>query len=120
MITGLKVLSSACNCVFYRPRHTAWRDPKELNFEGLDIQKRNIPTDSAQRVDEKNGVICLVVMFASRVMAIKMSKMAHLLFSADDSKKLVTVWARYLSVTKTAYRVLSENRMPNRLWSYHS
>ena len=26
-----------------------------LNFEGLELQKWNIPTDRAQRLDEKNG-----------------------------------------------------------------
>ena len=36
--------------------------------------------DEAQRVDEKNGVICLVVMFTPRVMVIKMSKIAHFLY----------------------------------------
>ena len=35
--------------------------------------------DRAQREDEKNGVICLVIMFTPRVMVIKMSKMAHFL-----------------------------------------
>ena len=40
------------------------------------MQKRNIPTDRAQKVDKKNGVICLVIMFAPAVMVIKMSKMA--------------------------------------------
>ena len=34
--------------------------------------------DKIQRLDEKNGVICLVVMFTPRVMVIKMSKMTHL------------------------------------------
>ena len=33
----------------------------------------------AQRVDEKNGVICLVVVFTPGVMVITMSKMAHFL-----------------------------------------
>ena len=36
-------------------------------FEGLEMQKCNIPTDRAQSVDEKNGVICLVIMFTSGV-----------------------------------------------------
>ena len=36
--------------------------------------------DKIQRVDEKNGVICLVVMFTPRVMVIEMSKMAHFLY----------------------------------------
>ena len=52
-------------------------DPTELNFEGPEIQKRNIPTDRAQRVDHKNRVICLAIRFTSRVMVIKMSKMVH-------------------------------------------
>ena len=34
----------------------------------------------AQSVDEKNGVICLVIMFTSRFKVIKMSKMAHFLY----------------------------------------
>ena len=29
-------------------------DPMELNFEGLEMWKWNIPTDRAQRVHEKN------------------------------------------------------------------
>ena len=45
----------------------------ELNFEGLEMQKSNIPTNTAQRVDRKNGVICVVIMFTTRVMVIKMS-----------------------------------------------
>ena len=55
-------------------------DPKELNFEGLEMQKWNKQTDRTQRADEKNGVICLVIMFAPGVMVIKMSKMAHFLY----------------------------------------
>ena len=48
-------------------------DPMELNFESL-------KTDSAQRVDEKNGVISLVIMFTPRVIVFKMSKMADFLY----------------------------------------
>ena len=57
MLTGLKVSSFACKCVFYRPEHNARveRDPMELNFEGLEMLKRNIPTDRAQIVDGKMG-----------------------------------------------------------------
>ena len=43
------------------------------------MQKWNIPTDRTQRKDEKIGVICLVIMFGSGVMVIKMSKMADFL-----------------------------------------
>ena len=48
-----------------------------MNFDGLEMQKWNIQTDRAQRVDEKNGIICPAIIFASGVMVIKMSKMAH-------------------------------------------
>ena len=36
--------------------------------------------DRAQRIDEKNGVICLVIMFTPRVMVIKISKVADFLY----------------------------------------
>ena len=49
------------------------------------MKKWNIPTDRDQKVDEKNGVICLVIMFTSRVMVIKMPKMF-----TDASKNVVT------------------------------
>ena len=41
------------------------------------MQKRNIPADRAQRVDEKNGFIYLVIMFTPRL--IKMPKMTRFL-----------------------------------------
>ena len=75
-------------------------NPMELNFEGLlnfEMQKVNVTTDRAQLVAEKNGVICLVVMFALRVMVMKMSKMF------EFSKKLVTVWAKYLRASERSY-----------------
>ena len=36
-------------------------DPIEVSFEGLEMQKWNIPTDRVQGVDEKNVIICLVI-----------------------------------------------------------
>ena len=48
----------------------------ESNSEGLEMHKRNVPTDRAERVDEKNGVTCLVIMLIPRVMDINMSKIA--------------------------------------------
>ena len=38
----------ACKCLFYRPEHNAKGEPHSLEME-----KWNIPTDRAQRVDEK-------------------------------------------------------------------
>ena len=53
--------------------------------------------DSAQRVHEKNGVICLVVMFTPRIRVIRMSQIAHFLnFLLITAKKIVTVFAKYL------------------------
>ena len=43
----------------------------ELNIEGLQKQKWNLPTDEAQSADEKNGVIFLVIMFTPGVMIIE-------------------------------------------------
>ena len=36
--------------------------------------------DRAQRVDEKNGLLCKFIMFAPEVMVVKISNMAHLLY----------------------------------------
>ena len=55
MLTGLKVSSLACKCVFYRPEHNAKGVPMEMNFEDLEMQKLNKPTDITQRVNEKMG-----------------------------------------------------------------
>ena len=46
-------------------------NPMELNFERLEMQKRKIPSDRAQRVYEKNGVICLVIICTPVVIVIK-------------------------------------------------
>ena len=76
--------------------------------------------DRARKTDEKNGVICLVIMVISRVMIIKMSRMAIFLFSADDRKELVTVWEKALNTTERFFLFLLENSMVNSLCSYHS
>ena len=42
-------------------------DYMELNLVGFEMQKWNIPMDRSQRVDEKNGVVCLGVIFTPTV-----------------------------------------------------
>ena len=66
--------------------------------------------DRAQRVNEWNGVICFVIMFTPRVMAIKMSKwvIIFFVFFADDNKTLVTAGTEYLSASGRSYRVLQK------------
>ena len=34
-----------------------------VNFEGFQMQKGITPTDRTQRIDDKNGVVCLVINF---------------------------------------------------------
>ena len=82
------------------------RDPMELNFEGLETQKWNVPTDWAQKVDEKTGVICLVIMFPSRNMVAEMSFFCIFCWW---QQKLVAVWEKDL--IEESYWVLSENGM---------
>ena len=50
------------------------------------MQKGNISTHRAQRLDEKNDVIRLV-MFTSTDMVIRMSKMAHLMYFRLNTEK---------------------------------
>ena len=66
----------------------------ELKFEGLEIQKWNIPTIRAQGADEKNDVIYLFIMFTPRLWSWKCQKWLFFVFSADDSKKYVKVSAK--------------------------
>ena len=67
------------------------RDPMGLCFECLEMHKWNIETDGAQRSDEKNEVICLVIMFNHVGMAIKMLKIAnnlHFLLISESQSQL--------------------------------
>ena len=61
-------------------------DPMEKYFEGLKIQKN----------ETTSGVYCGVIV-------IKKSKMAHFVFSDDDSKKLIIVWPEYLNAPERCY-----------------
>ena len=84
----------------------------ELNFEGLGMQKWNKSIDRSQRADEKNGLICLVIIFTTKVMVISISEIAlFFVCSADDNKKLLTVWTKYLRAPERSYSILLENGM---------
>ena len=64
----------------------------ELNFKDLEMQKWNIPTDRAQRMGEKNRVICLVITFTPGIMVIKNVKNgSFFVSSANVYQKFVTV-----------------------------
>ena len=75
--------------------------------------------DRGQRVHEKIEVICLLIMFSPGII-VKMAKMAHsFVYSADESKKSVTVLAKYLSTSKRSYLAPSENAMGYWILNYH-
>ena len=91
----------------YRPKHKAekWdgeEDLMELNFEGLKIQKWNVPTDRVQTVDEKNRVICLVTTFTQEDLSVALKCFAQavtnfLLSSAENTKIVMS----YILITIT-------------------
>ena len=69
----------------------------KMNFDYFQIQKWMLQTVGAEKLDEKNGTICLVFMFPSWVMVLKLSKNVHILqVCADISKKSKSVKAIYI------------------------
>ena len=66
--------------VYYRPEHRENAGSLKLDFEGFGMQKWNKLTDRAQRVDEKNMLISLVIMFTSRLIVIKMPNHGSFLY----------------------------------------
>ena len=82
----------------------------KMNFEYFQIQKWILQTVRSEKVDEKNGVICLVSMFPSWVMVLKLSKKVHCLqFCADLTKKFKSIKAIYICASERFRYPLSEN-----------
>ena len=80
-----------------------------MNFEHFQIQKWTLQTVRLEKVDEKNGIICLVSMFPSWVMVLKLSKKVHFLqFCADLSKKSKSIKAIYIYASERSRYALSE------------
>ena len=64
----------------------------------------------AEKVDEKNGVICLVSVLPSWVMVLKLSKKVHFLqFCADICKKSKSIKAICIYASEKSGYTLSEN-----------
>ena len=63
----------------------------ELNFEGLKMQKWNVPTNRVQIVDEKNGVICVVIILTQEDLSAALKcftqAVTNFLLSSEDTKK---------------------------------
>ena len=69
----------------------------------------NVTNSYSEKVDEKNGVICLVSVSPSWVMIYKLSKKVHFLqFCADLSKKSRSVKAIYIYASESSHYILSE------------
>ena len=97
------------------------QDYMKMNFEYFQVQKWILQTVRLEKVDEKNRVICLVSMFPSWVMVLKLSKKVHFLqFCADLSKKSKSVKAIYIYASESSYYTLSENDMVYRGLSHRS
>ena len=79
MLTDLEVWSLVRKSIFYRPEHLERGGSPGIETLVLKMQKWNISKNRAPRVDNRNGVICLV-MFTPRVMFIKMWKDVDFLY----------------------------------------
>ena len=76
-------IGSFCKKLRYFTDHNG---PKEGPQENTKIQKWMLQTVSAEKVDEKKGVICLSFKFRSCVMDIKLSKKVYFVqFTAESS-----------------------------------
>ena len=80
-----------------------------------------LKTVRSEKVDEKNGVICLASMFPCFVVVLKMSKKVHFLqFCAVLSKKPESVKTTCIYASESSHYTLSENYMVYRTPSHHS
>ena len=85
-------------------------DGMKINFEYFQIQKWMSQTVRAEKVDGKNGIICLVSMLPSRVLALKLSEKVQLLqYCADLSKKSNYIKTIYIYASERSRCALSEN-----------
>ena len=102
-----------CRRPWYIPK-----GPHGIEFWKPWMQRWNIPTDTSQRVDEKNGVICLAIVFTLGVLwSLTCQKMVHFLY-------FLLVTAKCLSkIFNCTWKIsLSSSRkwQVNGLWSYRS
>ena len=122
------VIFSACNCVVYRPELNTkdggcvWEEGGGggREIEDLEMQKWNIPTNKAQRVNEKNGVIYLAITFTPRVVVIEMLRMAHFLyFLLIAAKTQSQFWSKYLRASERSCLTILRNAMNYWILGYH-
>ena len=68
-----------------------------------------LQTVRVEKVDEKSGVICLIYMFSSRVMVLKLPKKVHFFqFCADLSKTFKYIKSIYINASERSRYTVSE------------
>ena len=98
-------------CVFYITEHNAKGGPHQTEFLRFWNAKSKYDNGESLKKSWEKGVICLVIIFPSKVL--KCSKLIDLYFLLMAAK-LVTIWA---CVYERSYWVVSKNGMVNNLWS---
>ena len=107
-----ELVACAQNWSILQTRMDQRKDHIKMNFDYFQTQKWMLQTVRAEKVDEKNRVICLVSMFPSWVMVCKLSRNKHFLqFCADLSKKSKPVKTIYTYASESSHYTLSENDM---------
>ena len=117
MLTGLNVSSFACKCVFYRPDSNAKGGPHKVELWRSWNTEIKHTIVRAQKVDEKNGFICLLIMFTFRVMVLNMSKMAYFLCFLLTNHSVNNICERYSWKILTWKIFLSSSRKLCRSWA---
>ena len=108
----------SCKCVFNGLEYNPNGEPIGIKFwSSWNAEIKYISTDRAQRADAKNETICLVIMFTSKVIVIKMSKMSHFCFFCWLHQTISHSLDNILNC-KNLYE-FSETGMGGKLLSYH-
>ena len=112
MLTGLKVTSLACRCVFYRTEHMQRGVPLNWNLKVLKWENEIYQTIKLKEYMRKLGHLSSYRVYSQNYghKNVK-SGSSSFVFSVNDSKLSLTVWVKYLGASKRSYLVLSENSL---------
>ena len=120
MLTGLKVLSLACKCAFYRPQYNAkgrGEDLMELNFEGFEMQKMKYNSGKSLKSRWKNGLFSQLSCLLSELWLFKFSKWLIFCVFGWRQQKISYSLDKNCKCIGKIFWVLSENGIVNRFWS---
>ena len=81
----------------------------KMNFEYIQVQKWILLTVRSEKVDKKMRVICLVPMFPSWVMVLKLTKKCIFPICAELNKKSKSIKAIYINASERSCYALLEN-----------